>query len=238
MLDAAAHAVAPRAPDSEVSGGTSGAQQPRLPIWRAAVFFDWHGVMSSDRFWWSILNNPSHTFHGRLAALSTRLFRQSELVNAWMRGTVTSRSVVASMPVTTTRWNTSFLYRRLVEDCGAMPLDRDMGCIADSARADAFVALATDNMDCFNERAGRRRDLRRLFDEVLCSSSLGVLKAEDPAAFFGPTLESVGLSFSDAVLVDDDDGNCAAFERAGGRAIRHRSADATREQLDALLTTT
>ena len=72
-------------------------------------------------------------------------------------------------------------------------------------------------MDCFVAAARARRDIG-FCDELLASSDLGVLKAEDPARFFGPWLDRHGLSFADAILVDDSPRNCVAFELYGGRA--------------------
>jgi hypothetical protein len=47
-----------------------------------------------------------------------------------------------------------------------------------------------------------------------------VLKSEDPRAFFGPWPTTYGLSFADAVLIDERADNCAAFTGQGGAAIQ------------------
>jgi FMN phosphatase YigB (HAD superfamily) len=85
------------------------------------------------------------------------------------------------------------------------------------------VAIATDNMDCFSAMLPSVHGLAGTFHAVLCSSDLGVLKAENPQAFFGPWLAEQGLAPSDAVLVDDAEANCARFEAFGGHAIRFHS---------------
>ena len=69
-------------------------------------------------------------------------------------------------------------------------------------RAEAMVVVATDNMDCFarvfEDARHRRGRLNRAWetladwavicDDIICSSQAGVLKSEDPQAFFGPWL--------------------------------------------------
>ncbi len=101
-------------------------------------------------------------------------------------------------------------------------------------RAEAMVVIATDNMDCFArafEHAQRRRrgpareretlaDWAVICDDIICSSDVAALKAEDPQAFFGPWLAASGMGFADAVLIDDRADNCAAFTACGGTAIR------------------
>jgi hypothetical protein len=100
-------------------------------------------------------------------------------------------------------------------------------------RAEASVVIATDNMDCFArafDRARRRHSPARdcetlaswavICDDIICSSRVAALKAEDPHAFFGPWLATHGMGFADAVLINDRADNCAAFTGCGGSAIR------------------
>lgn len=82
-----------------------------------------------------------------------------------------------------------------------------------------LVVLATDNMDCFAAALPALRPLHGVVDALLCSSDLGVLKAEDPERFFGAWLDEHALRPADAVLIDDAERNCAGFERFGGHAI-------------------
>lgn len=94
--------------------------------------------------------------------------------------------------------------------------------------------VATDNMDCFarafeQSRCRRRRRARTgetladwaiICDDIICSSQTRALKREDPQAFFGPWLETHGLGFADAVLIDDRADNCASSTGRGGAAIQ------------------
>ncbi len=113
-------------------------------------------------------------------------------------------------------------------------------------RAEAMVVIATDNMDCFARAFEQARNRRRrlpaqretladwavICDDIICSSDVATLKADDPRAFFGPWLDTHGRRFADAVLIDDRADNCAAFTQCGGTAIQwkmgtHDITDAT-----------
>ena len=59
-------------------------------------------------------------------------------------------------------------------------------------------------------------------DDIICSSDVAALKADDPQAFFGPWLDRHGVGFPDAVLLDDRADNCAAFTTFGGATIRRK----------------
>ncbi|HEV3320306.1 MAG TPA: hypothetical protein VG053_11375 [Solirubrobacteraceae bacterium] len=85
-----------------------------------------------------------------------------------------------------------------------------------------LVVIATDNMDCFSDSVPRLRPLNGVFHATLCSSDLGVLKAEDPERFFGRLLNDHGLSPREATLIDDSDRNCARFAGFGGHPIHFR----------------
>lgn len=200
-----------------------------LPFWNRAVFFDWHGVLSVAPFWFSYYRlRRRHRVGIEIIRESQRIFRDEDLLNDWMRGVVSSDVVASRMVVHAkdARMRQNPILHRLYEDCYRMPLVNAVLEIASQARQRAQVAIATDNMDCFLAAARHRSDLRGRFDGLLCSSESGVLKAEDPGAFFGEWLEERGLDFSSALLVDDGVHNCRAFEAHGGHAVHFVGDDA------------
>jgi FMN phosphatase YigB (HAD superfamily) len=67
------------------------------------------------------------------------------------------------------------------------------------------------------------RELAALLDDIICSSTTGVFKAESPEAFFGPWLDASCLRFEDALLIDDRSENCDAFVACGGSAVHWRA---------------
>lgn len=202
-------------------------QHPRLPLWNRAVFVDWHGVLCDQVFWWSILSRARHPYHKEMMEASTRLFAApSPKVTAWMRGELCADEVISTLGVKLdARCNDDYLLRRLAEDCRRMVFRAELLEPLYAARHITLVAVATDNVDRFVTAARGIARLGRLVDDILCSSDLGVLKADDPERFFGEWLERHGLTFSNALLVDDSVENCEMFEAHGGRAIQFTSSD-------------
>jgi FMN phosphatase YigB (HAD superfamily) len=202
-------------------------------LWRRCVFVDWHGVLCDQPFWHSITQNPRHQQRVALAEAVRGLFSDRvALVEAWMRGLVDADRVVNALHAPDDRrCRDDFLYRRLFEDCRAMIPRADVLDALSALPELTLLAIATDNMDCFSDSIPRLRQLRGTFHAALCSSDLGVLKAEDPDRFFGRWLAEHGLRPSDAVLIDDSARNCARFERFGGHAIRFADVGQTIAEL-------
>ena len=197
-----------------------------LPLWRKAVFVDWHGVLCKDVFWFSILRNANHPYHARLREATEDLFtRRSYLIEDWMRGRLAAEDMVTLLDVTLDRrCRDDFLVRRLKDDCRRMQVYPELLQELQLVRRISFVILATDNMDCFIERLRYGKDLDRSFDAVLWSARLGVLKTDNVSDFFGSWLSAHNLSFTDSILLDDNPEICAAFRLLGGTAIVVKSA--------------
>jgi hypothetical protein len=214
----------------------------KLPLWDRAIFVDWNGVLSNDLFWASILSNVKHPLRPGLRTALQRIFDNSELVNEWMRGTLSSRQIIDELNLALDkRFSNTFLERRLLQDCGRMLVNAALIAFLGDVAGRAFIVLATDNMDCFFQQISISRCSRRTrsllngnlqlrhigsrFDDVLCSSALGTLKSDNPIRFFGDWLYRHALSFSQALLLDDSETTCRIFERSGGTAIRVLPSD-------------
>lgn len=214
-------------------------QQPRPPAWKKVIFVDWHGVLSCDPFWLSIIRNQHHPLHHRLSAATEMLFQDEARIHDWMRGDITADQIVHSLQVTfDDAFPSDYLSRRLVEDCRLMLVNHQLvQLLRDVQKQGVAVVLATDNMDCFFKSLQRARQLSiqsgdvnnettpfistaRMFDDVLCSSRQRVLKREDPQRFYGGWIRTHALDFSKILLLDDLEINCAAFRSTGGTAIR------------------
>jgi FMN phosphatase YigB (HAD superfamily) len=185
------------------------------------VFVDWHGVLCDAVFWQSITRSDRHQRRRHLDdAVSGFFGKRFEDALGWMRGEIDAWSVVSMLG----RWDDrrckeDFLFRRLHEDCRRMrPRDDLLHALAGLPPL-TLIVIATDNMDCFSASLPAIRALRGRFHAVLCSSDLGVLKAEDPSRFFGELLTQNGLTPDRALLIDDSALNCREFERFGGKAI-------------------
>jgi FMN phosphatase YigB (HAD superfamily) len=208
----------------------------QVPLCGRVIFSDWHGVLSRDPFWVSIRGSASHPLHAQLEEGMARVFAAERgIANEWMKGSLSSSQVIAGMGIQLDRrFRDDFLARRLDIDCARMHVNAELFEVLRAMRAEAMVVIATDNMDCFArafEQAQRRRhrtsvaretlaDWAVICDDMICSSHVAALKAEDPQAFFGSWLARHGVAFADAVLIDDRADNCAAFTAHGGTAIQ------------------
>lgn len=199
----------------------------QLILWRRVLFVDWHGVLSKAPLWFSIRSNERHPFRARLEPKTAELFRnQWQTVDDWMRGRYTSEEIVELLAIEQPHSARSdYFLRQLYLDCKSMPMHEPLIRALHHAAASWNIVIATDNMDCLVAMARQRRDIRRFSDDLISSSDVGVLKAEDPVGFFGAWLDRHGLMFADAVLLDDGKDNCRAFERAGGSSRFVRSPD-------------
>jgi len=211
-------------------------QQPALDLWRRAVFVGWDGVLARSRFWPSILDDDAHPLHVSLQARLAELLADDARLAEWLTGRRGADDVVAGLGVEPVgRYTTSYLRGQLDRDHRTTPVNVRLLRALRAVRDRAFVVVAADGSDSFAQgfrrlaaRRGRWRETRAetlaawatCCDELLCSSEIGTLTAEDPAAFFGPYLHASGLAFADALLIDGRADQCAAFRALGGTAIR------------------
>lgn len=202
------------------------------------VFVDWHGVLSADRFLESIFNSPRVILKGALEQRFRDIFSDRDLGSAWMRGQVSTRQILTPVRRALYRhYGDDFLERKMIWDCRQMKIDAQMAALLDDVPLDTRLVVATDNVvefaGAFRQAqasgAAHRRgeaansstmeELSGVFDSLICSAEVGVLKHSDPYRFFGGWLGLHGLDFSDALLIDDREDNCTAFMRAGGQAL-------------------
>jgi hypothetical protein len=156
----------------------------------------------------------------------------------WMKGQLSSTQVIAGMGIKLDRrFRDDFLHRRLLIDCARMRVNVPLFKLLREAKASASIVVATDNMDCFADTFRRVRKTRRpvehssaatlaewafVCDDIISSSDVAAFKSEDPIVFFRPWLSRHGMTFHDALLIDDREDNCAAFRQHGGTALRWR----------------
>ncbi|MGF6881760.1 FMN phosphatase YigB (HAD superfamily) [Nocardia sp. GP40] len=198
------------------------------------IFCDWHGVLCRKPYWHSIIDDPAHPHQAILSRHLETLFTNGNAEGReWMCGVRSSRTIVTDLAASHTTLDVEQLLTVLSEDIGRMPVAPDLLRTLTQARSDALVVLATDNIDAFasairtHTHTPRRQDQTTptlvssatVFDDLLSSSDLGVLKSQDPQRFFGPWLKQAGLRFADALLIDDRADNCAAFQAHAGLAL-------------------
>lgn len=207
------------------AGGNCG--QIRLEVYNRVVFFDWFGTLSCSTLWQHITNNPRHPLHHQLTPQVAALFSQGaeDILKLWMRGTLDYTDILSRLKVNLpANYRIDYLERVLLESCRRAEIRPRMFEVIKDARQHAFVAVATDNMDCFSASLPRAVETNFPFDDVLISAEIGSLKKEDPYGFFGPALDRFQLGFGDALLVDDCPETCSVFRRCGGTAVQYRSS--------------
>lgn len=202
------------------------------------IFIDWHGVISTTPFWASIISSITHPLRGQLRDKLSKVFSRTTYVHNWMRGAISSEDVTNDLEIRMDRrFRPDFLVRRLHADCARMKVDTELLKALVTVVGQVPIVLATDNMDCFaqvissvraklNTRHPRKPELQdwaSMFADVICSSNIGTLKAEDTHAFFNNVLSSRGLRFTDALLIDDRPDNCEAFRCCGGHALQWKT---------------
>ena len=219
-----------------MSGTEYRSTQQRLRLFKRIIFVDWFGTLSTTRFWGDITNNAAHPLSSVMAQAVDKLFTQDpELVKSWMRGEATESIVIERLELKLpSNYRRDYLIRSLWRSCREPKLNKNLLLVLRDVHADNFIAVASDNMSCF-ARCVIPLLSRHPIDQVLISAEIGVLKREDPERFFGPTLRMIGLTFSDALLVDDDPANCQSFARAGGTSILYRDTTTASASLTAIL---
>ncbi len=220
-------------PRSENSVIFSRGYNLKLPLWKRAIFVDWHGVLSKDVFWFSVLNKPKHPLYSRLRKATDDLFQQEPLIiQAWMKGEMSSSDVVEYLcGALENQCGSKSLLQRLSRDCKRMEVNQALLSELRALRNDHFIILATDNMDCLVDQVARRPEITATVDAVLCSSVLGVLKSENIERFFSPWLYAHQIDFNDGLLIDDSESNCRSFIANGGTAIQHENVGKTIAEL-------
>src|SRR4051812_44542967 len=93
-------------------------------MWRV-LFVDWHGVLSNDPYWASILNGRRRRLRIALKERLSEVFDPDcGLSDDWMRGHTTTGVLFTPVGRTLSRRERhDFLERRIVRDCVEMRLE-------------------------------------------------------------------------------------------------------------------
>jgi FMN phosphatase YigB (HAD superfamily) len=172
------------------------------------IFIDWNKTLSESHFWRHFPEAETVMF------LANR-----ELLNPWMRGECTSEKICQTIAEETT-FSESDIFNDLKESCAVMEfVDHEVPELIRKIRARGIrVVLATDNMDCFSRFTVPALKLRELFDDVLISCDMKILKVEvweSCIPFFKKFLTENNLTYADTVLLDDSDWFADEYERLG-----------------------
>jgi hypothetical protein len=172
------------------------AAQP--PLFQRILFIDWHEVLSRDPFWSSVRGSQTHPLRQALEQRISAVLAQDMLSTQWMTGGLSTAEVVRPVLVSAPlRYRPDFLLRGAQDDCAHMHVNEALIGALQVLRAQVAVVLATDNVDCFAATFRACRVARRpqrvaaptlaryatLFDDLICSSDVGTLKARNPVGW-------------------------------------------------------
>lgn len=103
----------------------------------------------------------------------------------------------------------------------------------EALRPDRKVALLSNLGPSSIDQYFTAAEREKLFDVAVISSSIGMVKPHP--GIFRYACEQLGVSPSEAVMIDDVEENCAGARAAGLQAIRYQSLAQTQDALRALL---
>lgn len=111
-------------------------------------------------------------------------------------------------------------------------LDEEVIAIAEELKGNYRIALLSNAPSVFIRALLVEHDLERLFDEVIVSSEVGMVKPD--ADIFRLTLDRLGVDASEAIFIDDNERHVRAAEEVGIKSIQFVSASQLRNELENL----
>jgi FMN phosphatase YigB (HAD superfamily) len=187
------------------------------------VFVDWYKTLSTSRFW---QQRPGCRLSAADSArVEGSVFSDAGLLRRWMLGEMTSEDVCA-LAAGRLGLAAADLLADLEHNCRRMEFDDPAAVSALRAIRERGISmvLATDNMDAFARWTLSALRLGDVFDAILDSASLGVLKGDlagGHSPFFSPWLSDHRIVPADAVLVDDSPPASAAAIGLQTRLVEH-----------------
>lgn len=111
-------------------------------------------------------------------------------------------------------------------------LDNEVVTIAEQLKKNYRTALLSNAPSAFIRGILTEYDLERLFDEIIISSEVGMVKPS--AEIFELTLRKLGADGLETVFIDDNETHVRAAEKLGIRGVQFISAAQLREDLSRL----
>ncbi len=112
-------------------------------------------------------------------------------------------------------------------------LDPDLVALITSLRGDGYkVGLLSNDAPTLEDKLRRELAIYDLFDSVIISASIGVMKPE-PAAYYA-IAAALNVHTDECVFIDDNAANIEGARRVGMQAIHYRAAMDVRAALDSI----
>lgn len=192
------------------------------------LFVDWHLTLSTSIFW-QHLSDPTHPHYSLFDYMQASLFQPSapgRWLLPWMRGQLTSEEVMASV-CQGTDFDAAFVLEELIVSCQRMSLVAETipAYVANLRAKGLRVVIATDNVDTFHLWTVPSLGLDTLFDDMLSSYQLRVLKEDKDQAgqspFFSNYLQAHHIGPGESLLLDDGDEHFGNIIRQFGIDYQH-----------------
>jgi FMN phosphatase YigB (HAD superfamily) len=185
----------------------------------SAVFFDFDGVLCTDRFYTTLKIEYPHA----LQYISENIFGgPQKYAERWMRGEFSYHEINAVISEAT-EVPLDKLNRLFKSSVRQMRINTALIQFALSLKKRGIrIALVTGNMDIFNEITVPEKGLARVFPVIINSFDYKMLKIDANGRLFDIALEKVGLtSYQGVWLIDDSAEHCAIFAAKGGNVYQY-----------------
>jgi FMN phosphatase YigB (HAD superfamily) len=184
----------------------------------SAVFFDFDGVLCTDRFFAALTPDYPHVRDW----ITRHVFGGEKYGDKWMRGELNYREI-NKIIADATGISYELLDRILPEGVGLMQVNTTLIEWAETLKnKDVKVALVTNNMDVFSEITIPVKQLDKVFPVIVNSCDYGLMKQDENGKLFDIALQKLGLAaFKDVLLIDDSATYCDIFRAKGGQVYQY-----------------
>lgn len=194
------------------------------------IFIDWYITLSTSHYWGHLRDTDREGYD----LFEGWLLGNLDIFDEWMRGRYTSGQI-SQMIAESTRRSADYVLAELRESCKLITMDlpelhSELRRIRQQGTP---VVVATDNILDFSQCTVPAQGLLDIFDDVLNSAELGVLKSDEHSNFFDSYLLAKGIAPENAVLIDDSD---KVEEALADHPIRHLKVANAYDTLDLLRT--
>jgi FMN phosphatase YigB (HAD superfamily) len=187
-----------------------------------AVFFDFDGVLCTDRFYTTLVPEYPQVAHW----INRNIFGGEKYCDAWMRGEFTWWEI-NKLIAAATGIDCELLDEKLEESVRLMKVNPALIQFAEKLKQDGVkTALVTGNMDIFNEITVPEKGLDKVFPLIVNSFDYKLMKQDEEGRLFDIAREKLGLAgFKDILLIDDSEAYCDIFKKKGGQAYLYREQE-------------
>jgi FMN phosphatase YigB (HAD superfamily) len=187
-----------------------------------AVFFDFDGVLCTDRFFAALKPDYPHVQEW----ISQHVFNGEKYCDKWMRGELDYRQVNRII-AGATGISPELLDKILISGVGRMNVNAALIQFAEKLKQkDIKVALVTNNMDVFSEITVPAKQLDKTFPIIINSYEYRLMKQDKNGRLFDIALKLLGLdSYQGVLLVDDTLAYCEIFKNKGGQIYQYANQE-------------